>query len=400
MTTPKFLFKQNKKEGNKMKISIGHSEDIDTKDAIKEILAHCEKELNGSIPQAGILYSSIEHDFQILLDEIMATYPDIELIGGSTDGELSSKLGFAEDSITLMLFHSDEIDIKAGFVDDVSENMEEKIEKAINETKSKLKKHLKFCIINAVSFPFSAVVILKHFQKYLGKDFPIFGGTTADQWKMKKTFQFFKNQVRSNAITFLIFSGPIFFGSGIGCGWTPIGNPGKITKVENNIVYEIDNKPALDFFYHYLGKSFNNLVAYPLAVFETENSEEFYLRAPTVENREVGSLIFAGDIPKNSTIQITHTTRERILDGSEKALNQAMNNYNGKKPALAICFSCSARKQVLGTKTNQEYNILNSTKPDLKVFGFYGYGEIAPLKKNTESKFHNETFVCLLVGNK
>ncbi|NER08880.1 MAG: hypothetical protein F6K17_43360, partial [Okeania sp. SIO3C4] len=137
---------------------------------------------------------------------------------------------------------------------------------------------------------------------------------------------------------------------------------------------------------------------YPLAVFESEGSEEFYLRAPIGSNMEDGTLVLAGDLALGAHVQISHTTRDWIIEASEKSIAQAFASYTGKEPEVAICFSCSGRKQVLGTRTSEEFKLLNTRNPDLKVFGFYSYGEIAPLHRDTPSRFHSETFVSLLLG--
>jgi hypothetical protein len=83
---------------------VGHSEDLDTLAAANEILAQCRSKLKGTVPRAGLLFAAIDFDHQVLLDEINRHYPGIQLIGCSTDGEISSDLGFREDSVTLILF--------------------------------------------------------------------------------------------------------------------------------------------------------------------------------------------------------------------------------------------------------------------------------------------------------
>ena len=86
-----------------LKVAIAHSLEIDSSDAIKEVLEQCHEQLGDLIPQAGIFYTGIDHDFKLILDKINEMYPGIELIGCTTDGELSSVHGFSDDSVTLFL---------------------------------------------------------------------------------------------------------------------------------------------------------------------------------------------------------------------------------------------------------------------------------------------------------
>ena len=137
---------------------------------------------------------------------------------------------------------------------------------------------------------------------------------------------------------------------------------------------------------------------YPLAVY-VEETENFYLRNPIYFNKEDGSISFMGDVPLNATVQITHVERDGIINATEASVAQAQRNYLGSKPALAICFSCAGRKLVLGTRAHEEFQILQKNNLNLKIAGFYAYGEIAPLLPATPTQFHNETFISLLIGD-
>ncbi len=61
----------------------------------------------------------------------------------------------------------------------------------------------------------------------------------------------------------------------------------------------------------------------------------------------------------------------------------------------------AGRRLVLGTRVSEEYELLRTTLPaDVAICGFYGYGEICPLREGAgeQSHFHNETIATLLIG--
>ena len=91
-------------------IVVGHSNDPESELAIEEVLQQCQTDLVKKIPQAGILFAAIDFDHFLILQKIYEIFPAIELIGGTTDGEISSVLQFQQDSITLMLFCADDIE--------------------------------------------------------------------------------------------------------------------------------------------------------------------------------------------------------------------------------------------------------------------------------------------------
>jgi hypothetical protein len=135
----------------------------------------------------------------------------------------------------------------------------------------------------------------------------------------------------------------------------------------------------------------------PLAVFEGKETS-YYLRASSYTDEASGLLHFVGDIPEGSRVRISGTTRDQILEATKNALQRAVADFPGKRPALVLCFSCAGRKQVLGSRTSEESQIVRNILGDVPAVGFYGYGEIAPIEQNGISQFHNETFVALILG--
>jgi hypothetical protein len=380
------------------KVAVGHSNDPDSLEAINETLEQCQKSLDGKIPQAGILFAAINFEHSLILQLINETYPNIELIGGTTDGEVSSVLEFQQDSITLMLFCSDEIEIRASVGRNVSQDPVEISRKSVEVTKQQLTLPVKFCIAMTDSLTTSTVSILQGLEAVLG-NLPILGGATADQWQYKRTYQFYKNEVLSDAVATLLFAGNIIFSYGIASGWKPVGKKSLVTKFDKNIIYEIDHKPALDFYHYYLNIDEPDNV-YPLAVFPP-NEEAFFLRGTIAHDLQTGSITVSDDIPENSNVQITYTSLEDVIAASQSSFAEAKANYAGQEPEAALFFSCAWRRQILGTRTNEEYQaIAGSLKQVLTSCGFYTHGEIAPLRENGPTFFHNTTFVTLLIGNK
>ena len=98
-------------------------------------------------PNAGLLFTGIDHDHSLILDRINADYPGIELIGCTTDGELSSIHGYTDDTVTLMLFCSDELYFKSGVANGISKDTAAVIKKAVDSSKEQFDKKCSFGII-------------------------------------------------------------------------------------------------------------------------------------------------------------------------------------------------------------------------------------------------------------
>ena len=381
-----------------LKAAVGHSTDLDSPDAIDEVLSQCQAALGKEAPIAGVLWAALDYNHELILRRIIEIFPDLALIGGTTDGEISSVLGFAQDSLTLVLFSSDRICIKAGIGTQVSGNVSAATNAAVTQARVGNLEPIKFCLTFPESLTTSGVQIVENLQQILGPQVPIFGGMTADQWRFKQTYQFFQDKVYSDSVPILLFSGPVLFSHGIASGWQPIGKPGHITRAVRNVVYEIDGKPALDFYAYYLGP-LSPSSEYPLAVFEP-GGELTYMRAPNgIYDPESGSITFFGDLPEGALVQITEASRDNVLSASQSSVEQALQRYPGSMPSAALFFSCAGRRQMLGSRTGEEYQLIQeSLKQSLPGCGFYTHGEIAPLQQKGPTYFHNETFITLLIG--
>ena len=111
-----------------IKVGLGQTEGIDTSKAVRSVIAKCERQLQGYQPQAGIVFAGTNFDHREMLAEINRNFPQIELIGCTTAGELSSNYGFSDESIILKVFYSNDIIIKAGVGRVLSENYRKRLE--------------------------------------------------------------------------------------------------------------------------------------------------------------------------------------------------------------------------------------------------------------------------------
>lgn len=169
------------------KAVVGHSNDPDSLSAVEEVLQQCTSSLAGDIPKAGSLFAAIDFEHSLILQQIHQAFPEIELIGGTTDGEISSVLEFQQDSITLMLFCSDEVEIHAGVGRKVSGDPITATKQAVEQAKVKSTVVPRLCLTHPESLTTSGVSILNGLKLALGQHIPIFGGLAADQSRYQKT---------------------------------------------------------------------------------------------------------------------------------------------------------------------------------------------------------------------
>lgn len=385
-----------------LKIVVGHSDDPDSESAVEDVLEQCISDLAGNVPQAGILFAAIDFEHDLILKKINAVFPGLELIGCTTDGEMSSVLGFQQDSLMLTLFCSDTVEIYAGVGYQTQADAIASAQQAVQQAAQQSSTPTRLCITVPASYTengstTSGEGILAALDLALGGHVPVLGGTAGDQFRFKKTYQFFRTEVLTNALPVLLFSGDLKFSHGIGCGWQPIGQKSIVTKAQGTVLYEIDNRPAMEFYQRYLGDRLPT-AEHPLSVYE-DNSERYYMRVPNRCDPETGSINFLGNVPQGSTIQLTEISRDEVIAASEASFKTALKQYPGTEPEAVLLFSCCCRRWLLGTRAKEEYHLIANALPKaIPICGFYTYGEFSPLQQDGVNYYHQETFVTLLMG--
>jgi hypothetical protein len=97
------------------KMAVGQSDDVDPATAVDEAIEQCRAELAGQRPKVAILISAQDSYDPHLPIAVRNAFPDIEVIGTTSAAEMSSVGGYREDSVTLAVFASDEIEMAVGF---------------------------------------------------------------------------------------------------------------------------------------------------------------------------------------------------------------------------------------------------------------------------------------------
>ncbi len=380
--------------------TVAHSLELDPDLAVIELIEKCEFQLATQQPQAGILFANIDADHQLIIDKILEKWPNLQLIGCTTDGEFSSEHGYQEDSLVLTLFSSDQMKIVAGCINNTAEHLDIECSEAFIDASDRLGLEAKLCILLSDVLKVNGEAVMEQLTLASKGKLPIAGGLSGDSCHFEESLQMYNRTVSSNISPFLLFSGPLNFSFGMDSGWKPIGELDTITKAEGNVIYEINHIPTLEYYNNILGGNAKPNNEMPIAIYD-ENSNYRYMRT-SLENydEETGAVTYLGNVPVNSKVCIATTSRLSILEGASSAIDNAIKSFpSNETPTLALCFSCSARRALLGTKTKEEYQIVqDKVGNDVQISGFYTYGELCPLANTQINGFHNETLVVLLLG--
>lgn len=237
--------------------------------------------------------------------------------------------------------------------------------------------------------------IIDGVEKVCGKGVTIFGGLAADGLKMERTYVFSNEKLTEKGLLALIFDEEKISLDGVAVGgWRPIGIDRIITKSEGNIVYTIDDEPALHFIKRYAGlkdldtsNALNFLLASNFQVQLQRENKHPVMRTPMWANVDDGSIVFAGGLPQGSRVRLCLLPGFEVIEETKKEFI----NYKREQPEAdaVIVFSCAGRQLTLGPYVSEEIINIKSIW-NAPLVGFFCYGEIGKVVSGAH-EFHNMT---------
>ena len=382
-------------------MAVGHSDDVDAADAIAIAIDQCRDQLDGLSPRAGFLVAAFDSFDPSLVASVRAAFPGCDLMGSTSSAEMSSTSGFLEDSVSLALFASDDIDVTAGLGLGLDRDVDSACRAAVAEARSKTDREPKVCVVFADAGILEPQRALEALARALPNGVVVVGGGSAwhDLSSGAPSWQFCNERVTSEGVAILLFSGPVAYSIAVGTGWRSLGASGVITRSGPGQVGEIDGRPAVEFLARYLDVDAPASYGNPLAVREV-GANESYLRGVAGSDPTSGALNVFGSIPVGATVQLTTATTEDILSGTRESLAAATADFPaGTQPEAALMFSCVVRRMLLGSRASTEVELARTQfGPSVAMAGLYCYGEIGPVSGSASSRYFNTTFVTLLLG--
>ena len=223
----------------------------------------------------------------------------------------------------------------------------------------------------------------------------ITGGLAGDEDKFEQTLvNLFKGNhlVGGNIIAIGLYGESLKVGFGSYGGWEPFGPERTISKSEANVLFELDNRPALDLYKEYLGEKSEELPAsallFPLSLVSTKPKEQGLVRTILSIDEAAKSMTFAGDVPQGTRVRLMKTNFNHLVDGAENAARFSRTF----DPQLAVLVSCVGRKLVMGPHIEDEVEVVSEIMGEnCAITGFYSYGELAPGQSNKKCHLHNQT---------
>jgi hypothetical protein len=337
-----------------------------------------------------------------ILSFIREKYPTAHIMGCSTSGEIAN--GIIEEAgvvVTAIEFEHTKLEKHSVNLSGAADSTRVG-EALINQFSQEGLRHI---LVLSEGLHINGTQLVEGMRSILPKEVNVTGGLAGDGADFVQTYVIDGEQgAAGNRVIGLGFYGDkIKIGYGSYGGWDIFGVERLVTRSENNVLYEIDNMPALSLYKSFLGDLANQLPAsgllFPLSL-RTNNVDEPIVRTILAVDDEKQSLTFAGDIPEGSYVKLMKANVDHLIDGANQAAERAKKGFS-EEIEFALLVSCVGRKLVMKQMTEEEIEAVHEVVgKDAVLTGFYSYGEISPSKIGTPCYLHNQSMTITTFSEK
>jgi hypothetical protein len=362
---------------------------------------------DGFKPTLAIVFLSVKQDVEAVVNLLLER--NIQLFGATTAGEfIDGDIG--EGSIVMLLLDMPEDYFKLEFIEVNPASAQEDARRMGDIAINTFQDPAVIVATGGVFIDGDHIMagIMQGFEKHAlssEREMTIFGGMAGDDLLAEKPIVFANGKSDANALIALIIDKDKVDVRGLAsCGWTAVGTAKTVTKSEGNIVYTIDDKPALDMLMKYLGVdirqedndeivAFLNAWYYPLQL-ERDNGDTV-IRATRFANSKDRSLICTGSVPQGSRIKFSLPPEFEAIETVVAECESIKDNPQQEADAL-IMFSCVSRHLSFGALMKEEIEQVKGIW-NAPMAGFFTYGEFGRSRIGN-NEFHNNA--CCVVAIK
>lgn len=333
------------------------------------------------------------------LADVAAAYPNAELIGCSTSGEICGT-HVTDETIVVTAINFEHTAIRTAHLvlgeSPDSRGAGQDIAGRLVDDK------LVHVLVFSDGLAVNGSELTRGFVDKLPANVQVTGGLAGDGTDFAETLTVSGTRVRPREVVAVgLYGERLRVGCGSLGGWDPFGPERLITRSRGNVLFEFDGRSALELYKQYLGEYADDLPAsallFPLSIRSTVNEPSVVRTVLSIDEAD-GSMTFAGDLPEGSYARLMKANFERLIDGANDAALTAYQTLGSRAPSLALLISCVGRKMVLRQRVEEEVESVRMVLGDATTLaGFYSYGEIAPCAPGESCELHNQTMTITVL---
>jgi hypothetical protein len=355
--------------------------------------------LRGTDARLVIVFASPAQDLAAMIKGVRSVVPSVPLIGCTTAGEIATN-GPGDSGVVVTALGGSGFSVATHAARNASGDL-----RAAGAAAAMCAEHAsgdhQVLLLLTDGLGGDQQEVVRGAYSVVGATVPLVGGCAGDDLAMRKTFQFFDDEVLEDSVVAAAINSDAPLGIGVQHGWTRVGAPFLVTASSGTRVLALDDRPALDVYLERLDApaeartdpaAFTRFaLTHPFGLNRRSGEEVRFIAEANFEDR---SIVCIAEVPQGGLAWIMEGDATSVLDATTAACSQAVDGLVGRPPLGFLAFDCIARRGVLGNDgIREEVSQITSYAQGAPVAGFYTYGEIA--RTHGVSGFHNQTLVVL-----
>ena len=373
-----------------LRAGVGQSSEVSTDRAAEEAARQAMEQAGISRADIAVVFFTVEHAaHKRELTETLCRVARTGRIVGSSAAGILTACGEVEGtrSVAVLVLSSEDIQIDP-FLFTALRGREEQIGYGIAQFKRRVAGQNSLLALFPDTYNGQAQKLLQAIESATGF-VPVVGAGSSENGMAQVTYQLCGDALDTNAVAGLHIGGSFETQIEITQGCQPITKPMVITRAEQNLIYEIDHRPALEVFARTLkgplAEDLRRALMYlfvGLPADAKENSVapgQYVVRNIVALDPDKGILGVAEEVAEGEAMIFTFRDGERARDDLNQMLQRQSDKLAGRKPAFGFYFNCCARGRSLYGVPDIDTAYIRQALGDFPLIGFFGGYELAPL---------------------
>lgn len=392
------------------KFVTGITNQEDSFEAGKMVAQEASQKMGSSPLHLVVLFCATRYEYAAVMRGIRSIVgEDVPLIGCTTAGQFTSE-GVSRGGVTCALISSDTHLFFPGIGTQLKADTIQAIENASRTFPKDVEgfpHQSAILLIDGLAGKGEEAVVAA--VSVLGPLVQFAGGTAADDLNFKETYVFNNGEAFTDAVSLCLITSRLPIVISVKHGHHPLSPPLRITKARDNVLYELDGKPALQVWKDFLrgplkeegididAISLSDLSSKVFLKYEAglmAGEDDYKIRFPASCNPD-GSFNFVCSMMEGSVIKIMTSEQEDQIESARQAVKMALQASQGVELAGALIFDCVCHSMILQENFPKVVEAKQELFGELPFMGCETYGEIA-MEMGEFSGFHNTTTVIML----
>ncbi len=351
-------------------------------------------DVSDSVPEEVNLVIVYGNPFSIedplLLQNLIEAYPNAKVVGCSSAGESLNGESY-ENSIVFAAINFEKTSVKRARVDLPRKNKNE-FQSGVDLANQLAGDNLAMILLLSEGLSIDCDELMDGVRSVLGPNAPVYGGLAGDDLTFTHTVVLDNQGPSSNSVVAVgLYGDSLRYETHASSFSDKDGVTIEVTKAKGNVIFEINDKPALEVYESIIASQCNQdamaSLHFPLMILDRDTGEDLYVRTMHEFDKDNKSILAAATVPEGpAKVMNLLDVKDFIEDAGQTA-----NHLSKNKCQLALVISCAGRRGAMGEKWVKEQPEIFKKLGVNEMIGFYAYGEIGKSHNDKTTIIHNQT---------